>query len=67
MNLWNEAQSGYAYEPALQQALALNDKESQADAVAALWRITGNQAQYDRAVGLYQEIGKTDKLAKLQQ
>jgi tetratricopeptide (TPR) repeat protein len=64
MKLWTEAQS--AYELALTQAQTLNDLESQADAYAALWRITGNKVNYDQAVNLYEQIGADDKVASLQ-
>jgi hypothetical protein len=59
MKLWAEAQA--VYETALAQAQALNDLESQAEALAALWRITGNQAQFDQAVSFYEQLGVKDK------
>jgi hypothetical protein len=64
VELWNEAQA--AYKTALIQAQMLKDLESQADALAALWRITGDQTSFNQAVSLYEQIGAKDKADQLQ-
>jgi len=55
MKLWSEAKA--EYEIALSLAQSLADLESQADALVALWQITGDQADFDQAVSLYNQIG----------
>ena len=64
MKLWGEAQA--EYETALTQAQKLNDLESQADAIAALWRITGEPSQFSQSLNLYRKIGEQDKANALQ-
>ena len=46
-----------AYQVALEQAETLGDKESQAAAHAALWRLMGDEAHLEQAVELYEELG----------
>jgi hypothetical protein len=63
MRLWTEAQA--VYENALIQAQNLNDLESQAEALAALWRITQDQAQFDKAMNLLEQLGDKEKASIL--
>jgi hypothetical protein len=63
MKLWNEAK--IAYETAIVRAQALSDLESQAEAFAALWRINGDQANFDQAIDLYEQIGAQDQAERL--
>jgi hypothetical protein len=66
MALWDEAES--AYQNALTQAKNSGDLETQADALAALWRINPtNQAQFDQAVSIYEQIGAKDKANALKE
>ena len=60
MKLWTEALK--EYETALNEAQKINDVESEADANAGLWHITGDQAQFDQAILLYETIGAQDKV-----
>lgn len=55
MKLWDKAK--VEYEIALAQGTKINDLESQADALAALWRMFGDPLQFDQAVSLYEKIG----------
>lgn len=63
MKLWSEAIT--EYESALNQAQALNDLLSQAEAQAALWHITGEEAHYQEAIKLYTELNAQDQVATL--
>jgi len=63
MKLWDEAQT--EYKNALLQAQITGDLESQADAIAALWHITGDQSQLEQAINLYEKIGAQDKADNL--
>jgi len=63
IKLWGEAE--VAYEAAFTMAQTLSQLENQAEALAALWRITGNQAQFDQAVRLYEQLGATSHADKL--
>jgi hypothetical protein len=55
MKLPNEAET--AYQMALEQAEALGDLESQAAAHAGLWRVTGDEVHWDKAMELYTYLG----------
>jgi hypothetical protein len=59
IKLWAEARS--EYDVALSKAQSLTDLESQADALAAIWHITGDQTNFDQAVNIYEQIGAEDK------
>lgn len=62
--LWPEAQA--AYNTALVEAQKIDDAESQADSLAALWRLTRNSTYVDRAITLYSQLGATDQVTQLQ-
>jgi hypothetical protein len=64
LKLWPEAQA--AYESALTEARKINDIESQAAALAALWRLTRNPADVDNALALYTQLGAADQVTQLQ-
>jgi uncharacterized protein HemY len=66
MKLWDDAST--AYVNARIQAETLQDLESQADALAALWRIDpANQTQFDQAISIYEQIGAKDKAERLEE
>jgi hypothetical protein len=55
MRLPDEAET--AYQMALKQAKVLNDLESQAAAHAGLWRVTGDETHWEKAIELYEQLG----------
>jgi len=65
MKLPGEAEA--AYRRALQCAEPLGDIETQAAAHAALWRLGGDTAHFDRAVALYEVLGDEAKADQLRQ
>jgi hypothetical protein len=64
MRLNAEAEAAYA--AASGMAAAQGDLESQAQAEAQLWRMTSDEAYWDTAVVLYQQLGDAQAVADLQ-
>jgi hypothetical protein len=60
MALSREAQSAYQF--ALQYAQSLGDLESQAEAHADLWRVNGNQDDFEQAVNFYKQLGDSNQV-----
>ena len=65
MQLPDEAES--AFQAALADAEPTNDLEAQAAAHAALWRVTGDTAERDEAVALYEALGDQRTIEALRQ
>jgi hypothetical protein len=64
MKLWDEAEN--SYKNALAQAEKLQDLETQANALVALWRINpADQAKFDQALRIYEQIGAKDQSEQL--
>lgn len=61
----SEAQA--AYQTALGAAKTLGDLESQAEAQAGLWRISGNEQAWEGAVALYNRLGDAQRVKALQE
>jgi len=59
------AEAEEAYHAALRHAKALGDLESEAEAQAGLWRVTGNEDRFQQARGLYEELGDQDAIQDL--
>lgn len=47
-------------------AETLGDVESQAEAQAELWELTGDEGHWDTAVALYQQLGDTERVSDLE-
>jgi tetratricopeptide (TPR) repeat protein len=63
MKLFDEAEAVYL--TALQQADALGDLESQAEAHAGLWRLMGSETDWDEAITLHETLGDEARVEAL--
>ena len=59
------AEAEAAYRAALDKAQMLGDQESQAVANARLWQMTGDDAYFDEAIALYEQLGDEAQMEAL--
>lgn len=56
-----------AYRAALEAAEALGDAESQAEANAGLWRVSGDEGAWEKAIAAYDQLGDVRRVEALRE